>query len=235
MKRKQPEEISLKVIAHVKSDFPEKFGVPRQSLRVPSLRAAVVFEEEYAVKEALRGIEGFSHLWLIWGFSHTAREKWSPTVRPPRLGGNRRMGVFATRSPNRPNPLGLSCVKLAGVISDRGRCALLVEGADMIDGTPVYDIKPYLRACDSIPDALDGFAAAFEEYALRVDFPDELLALLPEEKRPGLLGVLREDPRPSYQNDGRTYGLSYAGFEIGFYVDENKILHVIKTEKEKAK
>ena len=232
MKKAAFDELFLKPIAYVRSDFKEKFGVPRQSGRVP-LSAEIVFCEPYAVKEALRGIEGFSHLWILWGFSHNRTKGWSPTVRPPRLGGNRRMGVFATRSPNRPNPIGISCVRLSGVRSSENGLSLLVEGADMIDKTPVYDVKPYLRYADSIPDAVDGFAEEFEDYALTVDFPPELLEIIPADKRAGLIGSLSDDPRPSYRGDSRSYGMSFAGFEISFFVESEKILHVTGVSRSK--
>ena len=223
-------ELNLRVIARIHSDFPEKFGVPRQSRRVGDLRARVVFEKEYSSPEALRGIGGFSHLWLIWGFSLCGQEGWSPTVRPPRLGGNKRVGVFATRSPNRPNPIGLSAVRLLSVETRNGRTVLTVGGADLVDGTPIYDIKPYLAAADSIPDATDGFAAEFEDYRLSVDCPEKLLSKLPEDKRAALIGVLSEDPRPGYKTGDERYGLSFAGFEISFFVGADGILHVTAIE-----
>lgn len=214
-------EHTLRVIARIHSDFPAKFGVPRQSGLVPELRARVVFEPEFRSREALRGIEGFSHLWLIWQFSHAVRgEGWSPTVRPPRLGGNTRMGVFATRSPFRPNPLGLSCVRLEAVETEGADApALVVSGADLVDDTPIYDIKPYIPYVDSHPDALGGFASAQPE-TLEVDFPPELLSLVPEDRRAALCGVLAQDPRPHYQNEPeRVYGMSFAGLEIRFRVE----------------
>lgn len=209
----------LVVIARMRSEFPEKFGVPRQSGLVESLRGTVVFEQGFRRADALRGIEDFSHLWLIWGFHRTEDQGWSPTVRPPRLGGNARMGVFATRSPFRPNALGLSCVKLerVGWESPSGP-VLHVLGADLVDGTPIYDIKPYLPYADCRPEAAGGFAPA-PEGALAVEFPPELLARVPEEKRAALLGVLEQDPRPRYQDDpARVYGMSFAGLEIKFTV-----------------
>ena len=218
-------------IAYIHTDFKEKFGVPRQSGRVPELRGRIVFEKEYRNKEALRGIEGYSHLWLLWGFSLEKHDKWSPTVRPPRLGGNKRVGVFATRSPNRPNPIGLSCVRLAGIEeTEQYGSVLIVEGADLVDGTPIYDIKPYLPYADAVPEALGGFAEEHRDDFLTVDLPNELSSLLPKEKLPALIGILRDDPRPSYQSDKRTYGLFFAGFEISFFVSDS-ILHVTDIKK----
>lgn len=213
------ETVEMKVIAHIRSDFGSKFGIPRQSGLVDALRAEIVFEPEYRDAEALRGIEGFSHLWLLWHFSEAVRGTWSPTVRPPRLGGNRRMGVFATRSPFRPNPLGLSCVRLLGVKPDPA-CGpvLCVAGADLMDGTPIFDIKPYAPYADCHPEASGGFAAERPE-TLPVVCAPELLAPLPEEKRAALLGVLAQDPRPRYQHDEqRVYGLDFAGWNVRFSV-----------------
>ena len=212
--------MDIQPIAHIHSDFSEKFGIPRQSGLVEELTAMVVFEPAYRVPEALRGIEGFSHLWLIWEFSQARRESWSPTVRPPRLGGNQRMGVFATRSPFRPNPLGLSCVRLLEITRDQTLGPVLtVAGADLMDGTPIYDIKPYLPYADCRPDAAGGFAARPKEANLEVDCPPELLAVLPEDKRPALLAVLAQDPRPQYQDDpDRVYGMAFAGTEVKFRV-----------------
>lgn len=214
------EQLSMHIIARIRSDFPTKFGIPRQSGLVPSLQAQVVFEPDYRSPDALRGLEEFSHIWLIWQFSAVAREGWSPTVRPPRLGGNTRMGVFATRSPFRPNPIGLSCVKLEGVeLNPEPR--LLVSGADLMDGTPILDIKPYLPYADCHPEALGGFAASGGGGVLMVDCPEELLAQVPEDKRQALLGVLARDPRPSYQRDPeREYGMDFAGFNVRFTVRE---------------
>ena len=210
----------IQPIAHIHSDFSEKFGIPRQSGLVEELTATVVFEPAYRVPEALRGIEGFSHLWLIWEFSQARRENWSPIVRPPRLGGNQRMGVFATRSPFRPNPIGLSCVRLLGARQDRKLGpVLVVAGADLMDGTPIYDIKPYLPYADCRPDAVGGFASVPKSASLEVDCPPELLAVLPEDKRPALLAVLAQDPRPQYQDDpDRVYGMAFAGTEVKFRV-----------------
>lgn len=210
---------AVKVIARIRSDFPEKFGIPRQSGLVPELRAKVVFEPEFCSADALRGIEGFSHLWLIWQFSAAVRDTWSPTVRPPRLGGNERVGVFATRSPFRPNAIGLSCVKLEGVRHEDGfGDVLIVSGADLMDGTPIYDVKPYLPYADAHPEALGGFAPSPKE-TIAVDCPPELLAKLPEGRREALLGVLAQDPRPQYQHDSeRVYGMSFGGWDVKFRV-----------------
>ena len=210
----------MRPVAHIESDFPTKFGIPRQAGLVPELTALVVFEPEFRDPEALRGIEGFSHLWLIWEFSAAKRAEWSPTVRPPRLGGNTRMGVFATRSPFRPNPIGLSCVKLESVevTADRGT-VLRVSGADLMDGTPIFDVKPYVPYADCRPDAAEGFTAPGQDYLLPVDIPPELLVRIPEDRREALAGVLAQDPRPSYQNDPeRVYGFGFAGLEIKFTV-----------------
>ena len=219
------ESHEIRVIARIRSDFREKFGIPRQSGLVEALRATVVFEPEYRNPDALRGIEGFSHLWLIWQFSEAVRQEWSPTVRPPRRGGNSRLGVFATRSPFRPNAIGLSCVRLEGVRQDHTLGAVLdVSGADLLDGTPIYDIKPYLPYADCKPEAVGGFAAAAPESGLRVECPDELLSKVPPEKREALLGVLAQDPRPSYQDDPqRVYGMAFAGLDVRFTVDGDRL------------
>ena len=213
------EQHSIKVIARIRSDFPEKFGIPRQRGLVPELRAKIVFEPEFRNADALRGIEGFSHLWLIWQFSAAVRDTWSPTVRPPRLGGNERMGVFATRSPFRPNAVGLSCVKLEGVAQEDGLgSVLIVSGADLMDGTPIYDIKPYLPYADAHPEARGGFAPAAKE-TIRVECAPELLESVPERQRAALLGVLAQDPRPQYQDDpARVYGMSFGGWDVKFRV-----------------
>ena len=219
------------VIAHIHNDFSDKFGIPRQSGLVPELTSLIVFEEPYRNREALRGIEEFSHLWLLWHFSEAERETWSPTVRPPRLGGNRRMGVFATRSPFRPNPIGLSSVKLIGVEETPQGAALRVAGADLMDGTPILDIKPYLAYTDAHPDAVGGFADAFVDYALTVHCADEWLAVVPEEKWEGLLAVLAQDPRPSYQHDPeRVYAMSFGELTVRFTVEET-VLTVVEIEK----
>lgn len=210
----------MKIIARIYNDFEEKFGIPRQSGILEGFLSRIVFEPEYRVREALRGIEDFSHLWLIWNFSEAERDTWSPTVRPPRLGGNRRMGVFATRAPYRPNPIGLSSVRLVAVEDGKDGPTLIVSGADMMSGTPIYDIKPYLPYTDSHPEASSGFAADVFDYALKVGFPDELLSLIPEDKRAGLITLLENDPRPSYKAEGeRIYTFSFAGYEISFKVD----------------
>lgn len=212
----------LRVIARVRNDFPTKFGLPRQSGLAESLRSLIVFEKAFRVPEALRGLEAFSHIWLIWGFHQARRDAWSPTVRPPKLGGNTRMGVFATRSPFRPNALGLSCVRLEKIVDlgEAGR-ALLVSGADMMDGTPVYDVKPYLPYADCRPEAVGGFADAHVSDAVPVDFPAALLARVPEDRRAALLEALRQDPRPAYQaDDTRVYGMPYAGLDIRFCVQD---------------
>ena len=226
----------MQIIARVRNDFPTKFGLPRQSGLVPELVSTIVFEPEFRVAEALRGIETYSHLWLIWGFHQAVREgerqAWKPTVRPPRLGGNTRMGVFATRSPFRPNPLGLTVVKLLAVEDSPEGKVLLVSGADMMDGTPVYDIKPYLPYVDSIPEAVGGFTEEKAAYSLRVDFPQALLAQVPQGQREALLGVLAQDPRPAYQNDeNRVYGFAYGGFDVRFTVRDGT-LTVVEIVKE---
>lgn len=210
----------LRPIAHMESDFPEKFGIPRQAGVVETLESAVVFEPEFRDREALRGIEGFSHLWLIWQFSEAVREGFSPTVRPPRLGGNERVGVFATRSPFRPNALGLSCVELKAVEERPGvGPVLVVRGADLMDGTPIFDIKPYIPYADCRPDARAGFAPDPGE-TLAVEIPEALLEKLPENKRAALIGVLANDPRPRYHKGAqRVYALSFAGFTVRFRVE----------------
>lgn len=212
----------MKPIAHIRSDFPTKFGIPRQAGLVEELRAAIVFEPAYRDPEALRGLDGFSHLWLIWEFSQAKRDTWSPTVRPPRLGGNRRLGVFATRSPFRPNPIGLSCVRLLGVETDGKLGPVLhVAGADLMDGTPIFDIKPYVPYADCHPEATEGFTAPGQDYLLEVVIPEELERKIPAEKRESLRGVLAQDPRPSYQKDGdRVYGFAFGGVEIRFAVKD---------------
>ena len=211
----------IQAIARMKSDFPTKFGIPRQSGLVEELRSTIVFEPEFRNPDALRGIEGYSHLWLIWQFSEAVRKDWSPTVRPPRLGGNTRMGVFATRSPFRPNSLGLSCIRLLGVEDTAEFGTVLhVGGADLMDGTPIFDIKPYIAYGDAHPEALGGFTDHAGDFLLHVTFPDNLLNRIPHDKRQALLGVLSHDPRPSYQRSSdRVYGLSFAGLNIRFRVD----------------
>ena len=219
------QEVSIRVIARMKSDFATKFGIPRQSGLVEELRSTIIFEPEYRNSEALRGLEGFSHLWIIWQFSEAVRTEWSPTVRPPRLGGNTRMGVFATRSPFRPNNLGLSCVKLLGVEdTEEFGTVIHVGGADLMDGTPIFDIKPYIPYADSHPDALGGFTDTAGEFLLQVVFPEDLLAKLPQDKQEAAVQVLSHDPRPSYQNDPeRVYGIDFAGFEIKFTVRDEEL------------
>ena len=213
----------VKIIARICSDFSTKFGIPRQSGLVEQLRAEVVFEPEFRNPDAVRGLEGFSHIWLIWQFSEAVRSDWSPTVRPPRLGGNARMGVFATRSPFRPNAVGLSSVKLESVhIDPELGPVLTVCGADLMDGTPIFDIKPYVPYADCRPEAVGGFTDAVDDFLLEVDCPEDLLAFVPEEKRDALLGVLAHDPRPSYQRDPeRVYGMAFAGFNVRFRVNGN--------------
>ena len=219
------EQHSVKVIARIRSDFSTKFGVPRQSGLVEELRARIVFEPEFRNADAVRGLEEFSHIWLIWQFSKAVREDWSPTVRPPRLGGNKRIGVFATRAPFRPNALGLSSVRLERVeIHPELGPVLHVAGADLMDGTPIYDIKPYIAYADAHSDAVGGFVDAVERQELSVECPEELLDRVPEEKRGALLGVLAQDPRPSYQEDAqRVYGMAFAGLEVKFTVDGRKL------------
>ena len=213
------------------SDFDSKFGIPRQSGLVEQLRSTIVFAQEFRNPDALRGIEDFSRLWIIWQFSEAVRQGWSPTVRPPRLGGNTRMGVFATRSPFRPNNLGLSCVTLLGVERTESYGTVLhVGGADLMDGTPIFDIKPYIPYADAFPDAEGGFTTGAGEYLLEVNFPEELLSRLPEDKRDAAIGVLSHDPRPSYQKDSdRVYGLRFAGFDIRFSVKDS-ILTVVDVQ-----
>ena len=220
--------MEMRVIARIHSEFPGKFGIPRQSGLIDSLRATVVFEPAFRSPDALRGIEGYSHLWLIWQFSECVNEdgSWSPTVRPPRLGGNKRVGVFATRAPYRPNPIGLSSVKLEEVrLHTPDGPVLVVSGADLMDGTPIYDIKPYLAYVDSHPEATDGFALAQKEGVLTVDCPESLLSRLPEGRRQALLDVLAQDPRPQYQNDpDRMYQFEFAGVHVEFMVDGDVLM-----------
>ena len=216
--------MELKIIAKISTDFKEKFGIPRQS-GIAKTVGKIVFEPEYRVREALRGIDGYSHLWLLWEFSEARRDGWSPTVRPPRLGGNKRMGVFATRSPYRPNSIGLSSVRLLSVeeSADEG-LVLLVEGADLLDGTPIYDIKPYLPFTDSHPDAIGGFADEVREYSLKVNFSLQLLDKIPENKREALITILENDPRPSYKDDGdHEYGMVYSDLDIFFKVEDGTL------------
>ncbi|MDO4739257.1 MAG: tRNA (N6-threonylcarbamoyladenosine(37)-N6)-methyltransferase TrmO [Eubacteriales bacterium] len=229
---------SLKVIARLRNDFSTKFGLPRQSGLVEGIRGTIVFEGEFRNPDALRGLEGYSHIWLLWGFDRNKKEGWSATVRPPRLGGNARMGVFATRSPFRPNPIGLSCVKIEEIEkTEQHGVVLHVSGADMADGTPIYDIKPYLPHVDSRPEATAGFAGEVAGYALEVEFPQELLEQIEPEKREALVGALRGDPRPSYQSDPeRVYGFFFAGRDIRFRVRENvlRVVEIVPQEQKKA-
>ena len=219
------ENVNIQVIARMHSDFATKFGIPRQSGLVEELRSTIVFEPEFRNPDALRGIEDFSHLWIIWQFSEAVRTEWSPTVRPPRLGGNTRMGVFATRSPFRPNNLGLSSVRLLGIEETKEYGTLIhVAGADLMDGTPIFDIKPYIPYGDCHPEATGGFTDTAGDFLLKVDFPEALLNLLPREKHAAAIGVLSHDPRPSYQKDSdRVYGLTFHCFDIRFTVKDKSL------------
>lgn len=219
-KYKMKEQLTLNTIARIYTDFEEKFGVPRQSGLVPELTGRIVFEPEYRVPEALGGMEGYSWLWLLWGFSEAQRDKWSPTVRPPRLGGNKKAGVFATRSPFRPNPIGMSSVKIEDIqLYTADGPVIIVSGIDMMNGTPIYDIKPYLPHVDSHPEALGGFSGQFKDYHLNVACAPVFLKQFPEDKRDALLGVLAQDPRPAYQNNPeRIYGVNFAGHNVRFTV-----------------
>lgn len=214
-------EISFKIIAHIKSDFDEKFGIPRQSGILEGLKSTIQFEPEFRNPDTLRGLEGFSHLWILWIFSENIRDTWKPTVRPPRLGGNRRLGVFATRSSFRPNPVALSCVKIEEIKTDGPNGPeIIVSGADLMNGTPIVDIKPYLPYADSVPQALGGFATAVEYQKLQVECDPSLLKKIPSEKRDSLLKILEQDPRPHYQSDAsRVYGLNFAQHNIRFTVN----------------
>lgn len=225
-------QIPMNIIARMRSDFPTKFGIPRQSGLVQDLQSTIVFEPEYRNADALRGLEDFTHLWIIWQFSEAVRSDWSPTVRPPRLGGNTRMGVFATRSPFRPNEIGLSCVRLLGIEqTNHSGTVIYVAGADLMDGTPILDIKPYIPYSDCHPEATGGFTDQADDFLLAVQIPDCLLDKIPQDKRKALEGVLSHDPRPSYQKDSdRIYGLDFAGFNIRFQVSE-KTLTVIEIAK----
>jgi len=221
----------MKIIARIETDFPEKFGIPRQSGLVESLQGTIVFEPEYRNKDALKGLEGYNYIWLLWQFEGVERDNWSVTVRPPRLGGNKHMGVFATRSPFRPNPIGLSSVRLDRIEWETERGAVLhVSGIDLRHNTPIYDIKPYLPHVDAHPDAIGGFAAEVKDYELEVLFPEELLTCVPKEKRQAIVEVLKQDPRPSYHDDpNRVYGVAFAGVNIRFCVD-GRVLRVIAVE-----
>ncbi len=223
--------IKMKIIAHIKTDFPTKFGLPRQSGLVKSATGRIVFEKDYRDISAFRGLEEFSHIWVLWEFSKAKREKWSPTVRPPLLGGNKRIGVFATRSPYRPNPIGMSALKLEKIeYSEADGPILIVSGCDMMDNTPIFDVKPYLAYADSIPEARGGFTENLADRSLDVTFDKALLDNLPTDKQEIILEILKSDPRPSYQNDDRVYGFEFGEFEIKFKV-EGKNLTVISTEK----
>lgn len=216
------ETMEMKVIARIRSDFSSKFGIPRQSGLVESLRAEVVFAPEYRSPDAVRGLALYTHIWLVWGFSQAVREGWSATVRPPRLGGNERVGVFATRSPFRPNPIGLSCVRLLGVDLEAEEGPVLrVGGADLLDGSPIFDVKPYLPYVDAHPEASGGFALQRQQGSLRVDAPPDLLRRIPQDRRQALLDVLAQDPRPGYQHDAaRVYGMEFGGFDVRFTVED---------------
>lgn len=222
--------MEIKVIAHMENDFPEKFGIPRQS-GLAATEGKIIFEPEYRVKDAFRGIEGYSHLWIIWEFSESIRPDFSPLVHPPRLGGNKQMGVFATRSPFRPNPIGLSSARISRIdYESKDAPIIYVTGADLMNGTPIYDIKPYLPYTDSHPDAAGGFAEDFTDYRLKVVFPEELLNKLPASKHKAVTELLSQDPRPSYHNDpNRIYGTAFADKNIKFRVD-NGVLTVLKIE-----
>ena len=224
--------MEMKPIAHIRNDYTAKFGIPRQSGLVEEVISAIVFEPEYRNADAFRGLEGWSHLWLIWVFSEAIRDTWSPTVLPPRLGGKTRMGVFATRSPFRPNPIGLSSVKLVDFdLHTKEGPVLYVAGADLMDGTPILDVKPYLPYTDSHPDAIGGFAEPVREYHLDVVFPEEWLAQVPERLRKPVLGLLAQDPRPSYQNDpDRVYGVAFGGYDFRFRVKDG-VLTICEVEK----
>ncbi len=215
----------MTVIGYIETDFDTKFGIPRQSGLCEELTGRIIFAPEFRREEAFRGLEDFSHIWVLWQFSEAQREDWSPTVRPPRLGGNKRVGVFATRSPFRPNNIGLSCVKLEKIdYSSPEGPVLHISGIDMMNGTPVFDIKPYVPVADCIPEATDGFTAETKDYSLNVVFGEELLSVLPEEKRNGAVRMLSLDPRPSYINDGnRVFGVEFAGFDIRFRVSGNML------------
>lgn len=221
----------MKIIAHIRTDFPEKFGVPRQSGLVKELTGRIIFEPEYRNPDALRGMEGYDYLWILWKFEGVERETWSPTVRPPRLGGETHVGVFATRSPFRPNPIGLSSVKLEGIEQTAEGPQILVSGIDLRDNTPIYDIKPYLPYVDSHPDARGGFAEEKADYALEVVFPEALLGMIPENKQKAIIEVLKQDPRPAYHDDaGREYGVAFTGYNIRFKVAEG-VLTVFEVDK----
>ena len=215
----------MKIIAHIHTDFPDKFGIPRQSGLVESLQGTIIFEPEYRNPEILRGLEEFSHIWLLWKFSKSNREHWSATVKPPRLGGKKRVGVFATRSPFRPNDIGLSCVKLEEIeLDEKVGPIILVSGVDLLDMTPIYDIKPYIPFTDCKPEASEGYTRETKMHELEVIFPQNLLERYPPEKREAVIGILAQDPRPTYvQDPNRIYGVAFAGFDIKFQVDKNRL------------
>ena len=227
------QEWTMQTIGYIRSDFKEKFGIPRQSGRAPSLTAEIIFTEQID-ESACKELQNFSHLWILFVFSQTAEKSWNPTVRPPRLGGNKRVGVFASRSPFRPNPIGLSCVKLEGIEKEGNQVKLIVSGADLLDGTPVLDIKPYIPYADAKPNAIGGYADGKKDYQLQVEFPSEWLDKIPTQKRDGLLECLADDPRPSYQDDpDRIYGMAFDIFQIKFQVENGvlKVQSVEETEK----
>ena len=215
----------MKIIARIRTDFPGKFGIPRQSGLVESLRGTIVFEPEYRNPQALRGLEEFSHIWLLWQFSKSKKEHWSATVKPPRLGGKKRIGVFATRSPYRPNDIGLSCVRLTGLgLDEKEGPVIYVAGADLMDQTPIYDIKPYIPFTDCHPEAREGYTSQTLGHGLEVDFPEELLERYSEEKREAVVGVLAQDPRPAYvQDPERVYGVTFGGFDVKFRVTGKRL------------
>ena len=214
----------MKIIAHIKTDFKEKFGIPRQSGLVEETQGKIIFEKEYRNPEAFRGLEDFSHIWILWNFSQAEREEWSPTVRPPLLGGNKRMGVFATRSPFRPNPIGLSCVKLEKIEHTKEHgIVLYVKGADLMDGTPIYDIKPYLAYADSHPEATGGFTENLSERKVSVVIKDDNFYNIPTQKQKEIIKILEQDPTPSYKKDGKIYGMSYGDYEVKFYIEDNTL------------
>lgn len=215
----------MKIIAHIRTDFPDKFGIPRQSGLVESLQGTIIFEPEYRNPEILRGLEEFSHIWLLWKFSKSNREHWSATVKPPRLGGKKRVGVFATRSPFRPNDIGLSCVKLEEIeLDEKVGPIILVSGVDLLDMTPIYDIKPYIPFTDCKPEASEGYTRETKIHGLEVIFPQNLLERYPPEKREAVIGILAQDPRPTYvQDPNRIYGVTFAGFDVKFQVDNNRL------------
>ena len=227
------ENVNIQVIARMKSDFATKFGIPRQSGLVPQLRSTIIFEPEFRNPDALRGLEDFSHLWIIWQFSEAVRQEWSPTIRPPRLGGNTRLGVFASRSPFRPNSLGLSSVQILGLEhTEKYGTVIHVAGADLMDGTPIFDIKPYVPYADSHPEATGGFTDTADDFILEVSIDSELLKKLPADKQDAVIGILSHDPRPSYQkNPERIYGISFGGFNIRFQVNQ-RLLTVISIEED---